>query len=180
MTAYKSTSLSIFIAAITICSLLATSADASLLYHAAKRGVSKRIAIRGFSKSAMNPNARFGPGAYFGSSAKTALSERSKAGSIAVFHKGKSFNKKVLDTRRLPYKKLEHLARLRDGRGTVKNGIVGPKLGHRLGNYASNNNKIIAYNSAKAPGGTNYFIPKNVYHSNGRLIRSTRAIDIMK
>jgi len=160
-----------------ICSLLATSAEASLLYHAAKRGVGKRIATRGFSKYAMKPTSRFGSGAYFSNSAKTALRERPKSGSFAVFRKGAGFNKKVLDTRKLPFKKLESLGKLRDGRGAVKNAVVGPNLGHRLGNYASRNNKIIAYNSAKAPGGTNYFIPKNIYNPKGRLVRPSGSID---
>lgn len=160
------------------CVVLTNVAEAGLLYHAAKRGVGNRITTSGFSKKAMNPNARFGKGPYFGNSAKTALKERPKAGSLAVFRKSEHFNRKILDTRKLPFKKLERLGRLRDGRGAVKKGIIGPKLGHRLGNYASRNNKIIAYNSVKALGGTNYFIPKNMYNPKGRLIRPVRSIDV--
>jgi hypothetical protein len=152
--------------------------EASLLFHAAKRGIAGKIARRGFSKAHMNSNARFGSGAYFGKNLQTALAERPRAGSMTVFSKGKNFNKKVLDTSSLSKDRMKDISGLKDLRGTMKKNVIGPKLGHRLGRYAARNNKVIRYGSARYKNGTNYFIPKETYNPHGRLVRPVKGFDL--
>jgi hypothetical protein len=49
-----------------------------------------------------------------------------------------------------------------DARGMVKNRIIGPELGQRIGSIASRNGKVVDFRSARVGDGTNSFIPANV------------------
>lgn len=147
-----------------------TTAEAGFLYHATKRAAAARIAKNGFTKSFMNPNARFGPKAYASSRPSTALLERPGADSMLRFRTSNNFNKHLMDTRRMRTADLKNASGLKDMRGAMKNEVICPMLGQRLGRSAEHSNKIIAYRSAKNPHVTNYALPEGVYR-NPRMIK---------
>lgn len=153
-------------------------AEARFLAHATRRALAPKIFKKGFSVSKMNPKARFGGNIYFSKNIKTALKEKPHAQSVLLFKKGRSFNNRLLDTRKMTGKRLRVISRLKDMRGTVKKGVIGPKIGHKIANFASRNNKIIAYRSARYARGTNYAIPPKVYSQNNRIVRFVRKVDV--
>jgi hypothetical protein len=149
-------------------------AEAGLLYHAAKRSTAQSIFKGGFKKSLMNRKARFGPGVYLSKTRKTALSEKPSAQSVLSFNKGKGFDRKVLDTRGMSSEQFKRKFGVKDMRGAVKKGVVGPKLAHRIGDFAGRHRKIVSYRSARDPKGTNYITPSAVYSPRSRLIATAR------
>jgi len=148
----------------------AQSAEAGFLYHATKRAAAERIARNGFTKSLMNPKARFGAKAYASSRPTTALLERPGSNAVLRFKTSKNFNKHLMDTRKMKTAELKNASGLKDMRGAVKNGVISPKLGQRLGKSAEKSNKIITYRSARNPRATNYALPEGVYR-NSRMIK---------
>jgi hypothetical protein len=97
---------------------------------------------------------------------------------MAVFRKGKNFNKRVLDTNSLSKDRMKDISGLKDLRGTMKKKVIGPKLGHRLGRYAARKNTVIRYRSARYKNGINYFIPKETYNPRGRLVHPVKGFDL--
>jgi hypothetical protein len=149
-------------------------AEAGLLYHAASRSTAQSIFKGGFNKRLMNPKARFGPGVYLSQTRNTALSERPAAQSVLSFNKGKGFDRKVLDTRRMSSRQLKEKFRVKDMRGNVKKGVIGKKLAHRIGDFASQHKKIVSYRSARDLKGTNYMMPGSLYSPRSGLIAPAR------
>lgn len=139
--------------------LIPNASAAGYVFNAAKRGFAANIAKNGFRREAMKREARFGKKAYFADTIKTARMEKPAVNSVLRFKKGKAFQKRVMDTRKMSTNEMKSVSGLKDMRGTVKHGVIGPKLGHRLGAVADREHKIINYRSAKDPRGTNYAIP---------------------
>jgi hypothetical protein len=153
-------------------------AEAGLLFHAAKRSAAQSIFKGGFRKSLMKRQARFGPGVYLSKGKSTALSERPGAQSILSFKKSKGFDRRVLDTRSLSPSQLKSKFHINDMRGSVKNGVIGPKLGNKIGSFAANSNKIVAFKSARDAKGANYLIPKKMYSAKSNLISPYKVSDV--
>jgi len=151
--------------------LIAQPSEAGFLYHATKRAAAKKIAKSGFSKSFMNPRARFGAKAYVSARPSTALLERRGANSVVRFKTSNKFKKHIMDTRKMKIKELKKASGLKDMRGSVKKRVIGPKLGKRLGIKAEKNNSVILYRSAKKPHAINYAIPKGIY-TNPKVFKS--------
>jgi len=153
-------------------------ADAGLLFHAASRRAAQSIFRGGFNKGFMQRKARFGSGAYLSKGRHTALSERPAAQSVVSFKTAKGFDRKVLDTRSMSTREMKTQFHIKDMRGAVKKDVIGPKAGHKIGAYASRNNKNIAFKSAKDPNGTNFFIPKQSYTRSSRMITPVKITNV--
>jgi hypothetical protein len=149
----------------------------SFLYHATSRAIARKIKKKGFSAAKMKARSRLGKGVYFSRTPKTAIMERQKADSLVRVSKGKSFNRKVINLRKPTPKKIKSFIKVKDLRGSTKKGVIGPKLGRKVGKSAGNKNKIIRYRSSKNPKGTNYFVPRNLYKKNPRIIRTIQIKD---
>lgn len=140
-----------------------SSAEArSFLFHATRRAAAKKIAGKGFSASRMKASARLGKGVYLTGSKRTALKEVPSADAVVRFEPSKSFKRKVIDLRNPSRERIRAIAPKTDLRGAVKKQVIGPKLGHRLGQTAGRDGKILRYRSAKDPKGSNYFIPNKL------------------
>ena len=149
-------------------------AEPGMLYHATKRSLAKRIFTRGFSTAKMSRKARFGKGAYFASSRRTALREKPGADAVAVFKDTRSLKRSTLPVNRMSKGEIKKFSGDRDLRGNIRRGVIGPKLGRRIGSRAGTQGKNIAYTSARDKKGTNIFIPSRVYKKNPRLIKPVR------
>lgn len=148
-------------------------ADA-FLFHATRRVIAKRIMKQGFSKARMRTSARFGKGVYASTKKKTALAE-GRGANTAIRLKGSKYLKRnSIDLSRPTPAKLSKVSGRQDLRGTVKKGVIGPKLGRKLGKTASRKGKIIKYRSARDPKGTNIFIPRNVYQKHPGIVKADR------
>ena len=139
--------------------------EAGFIFHATKRAVAQRLVKQGFNKALMKPNARFGAKAYASGQPKLALKERPGADAIVKYRTSGSFYKNALDTRRLSSTKIKEVAKVNDLRGQVKKGVIGSKLGQRLGRQAEKSNRVIIYRSAKDRSGTNYAVPSGIYNT---------------
>lgn len=148
-------------------------ADA-FLFHATRRAVAKRIMKQGFSKAQMRTSARFGKGVYASTKKKTALAE-GRGANTAIRLKGSKYIKRnSIDLSSPTPAKLKKVSGKQDLRGSVKKGVIGPKLGRKLGKAASEKGKVIKYRSARNPKGTNIFIPRNVYQKHPGIVRADR------
>ena len=137
-------------------------AEAGLLFHASSKAAARIITARGFSQRLMNPGSRFGKGVYFATTRKTALKERPDAKAFVVARTQRGFSSKLLDTRRMKTGVLKSISGQTDARGMVKHDVIGPKIGHRVGTYASRKGRVVEYRSARTTKGTNVFIPAKV------------------
>ena len=153
-------------------------ANAKYLVHATKRAFVPKIMKNGLSKYKMKSGARLGKGRYFGADIKTAVKEKPKADAAILFKKSRMFNKNILDTTHMSNKKLKTISGLKDMRGTVKNGVLGPKIGHKVSNYANKNRLIVKYNSARLKRGTNYTIPPKLLSEHPRIVRPVRSLKV--
>lgn len=153
-------------------------ANAKFLVHATRRAFVPKIMKSGLAKGKMKPTARIGRERYFGGNMKTALKEKPKADAAILFRKSRMFNKRVLDTTHMSNNKLRAISGLKDMRGAVKNGVPGPKIGHRIGNYANKNRLIVKYNSARNKTGINYAIPPKLLGEHPRIVRPVRSLNL--
>ena len=60
-----------------------------------------------------------------------------------------------------------------DLRGTYRNGVVGPKIGRRVGRQAGKEGKVVQYRSARN-GGSNYFVPKRLFDERPNVVRPVK------
>ena len=151
-------------------------AHAAFGYHAAQKAVVKKIAKKGFATSRMKAHARFGKGVYLSSRPATAMAEARGARGIVRFRTGKGFQKRTLDVSRPNPGRLHRMFPGKDLRGSVKKGVVGPKLGKSIGRYASRKGKVVRYRSARVPGAYNYYVPKKVYEAHPRMLRHPQVL----
>jgi hypothetical protein len=112
-----------------------------------------------------------------GNDIKTALKEKPKADTVVLFRKSKTFNRRILDTSKMSSNRLKKISRLKDMRGTMRKGVIGPKLGHKIGNYAERKNLIIKYKSARCKNCTNYAVSHNLYRQHPKIIRYVRTVN---
>ncbi len=149
-------------------------ADA-FLFHATRRAVAKRIMKQGFSKARMHTSARFGKGVYASTKKKTALAEgRGGANTVIRLKESKHLKRNSIDLSHPKQAKLKKVSGKQDLRGSVKKGVIGPKLGRKLGKAASEKGKVIKYRSARNPKSTNVFIPQNVYQKHPGIVKADR------
>lgn len=146
----------------------------NFLYHATKKTIAGKIAAKGFSSKKMNPNSRFGKGVYVSDKPGTALKESRHGETLVRGQSSKQFQKKVLDMRKPTPERIKGIFGAQDLRGKVRNGIIGPMLGRKLGSSAGKKGQVIRYNSIKDPESTNYFIPRRVLDKNPGIIRQIR------
>jgi hypothetical protein len=145
------------------------------LFHATRKAVAAKIAQGGFSVKKMQAGARFGRGVYLSGSQATARAEKSVADAMVRAQKGKGFQQRVLDLSRPNAYKLRAFSAGGDLRGAVKHNIIGPKIGHKIGHQAEKAGRIIRYQSARKPGGSNYFVPKSLYEKHPRIIHDVKV-----
>ena len=143
----------------------------SQLYHATRRALAGKIKAHGFSTAKMKPEARFGKGLYFSASPKTALAEKGSSDALLRAKGGQMFSKRTLDVAKPTPDKVRKIIRMPDLRGKLKKGLIGPKLGHRLGQYAGRKDRVLRYRSSKDPRGFNFFVPRKVVEKHPRIIK---------
>jgi len=148
-------------------------ADA-FLFHATRRVVAKRIMKQGFSKARMRTSARFGKGVYASTKKKTALAE-GRGATVIRLKESKYIKRNSIDLSHPKPAKLKKVSGKQDLRGSVKKGVIGPKLGQKLGKAASEKGKAIRYRSVRDPKGTNIFIPQNVYQKHPGIVKADRV-----
>lgn len=141
---------------------LASEAGAGALFHATRRAAARRIAAKGFSSAKMKSSARFGKGVYLSNSPKAARIEAKGADTVLRVHTKPGFDRRVVNLRNPSPSAIRSVAPNARLRGTVKKGVIGPKLGHQLGRVAGRKGQIIKYRSVKTPGRSNYVIPRGV------------------
>jgi hypothetical protein len=147
----------------------------SYLFHAAKKRVARKIRYKGFSTSKMKSRSRFGKGIYFSRTPRTALREKRGTSTVVRAEPTKRFKRNTLNLTRPSQRKIRSYVKVKDLRGSVKRNVIGPKLGRKIGRYASKKGKVIRYRSAKAPTGMNYFVPKGTYTRNKNIIKNIRV-----
>jgi len=153
-------------------------ADAKFLIHATKGRFVPGIMKNGLRSPKMNPRARIGNQGYFGNDLKTAMKEKPRADTAIFFRKSRTFNNRILDTTHMSNTRLKSFSGLRDMRGTVKKGVLGPKIGHKIGRYANKKNLIVKYKSARYRKGVNYAIPPNLYKRHPRIATPVKSVEL--
>lgn len=137
------------------------------LFHATKKAFAQKIRAKGLSPWKGKAGSRFGgSGFYAAGSAKTALKEKKGADAVIRLKTTKNFESRITNITRPNSKRIRALTNVKDMRGSVNKGIIGPKLGHKLGRQANRTGRVLRYLSAKDPGGVNYFIPRSVMKRN--------------
>jgi len=167
--------IALFLLLVSIFMTVPDGAYAKSLFHATEKAVARRIMKRGFAANRMRSTARFGRGAYLAESRALALSEKPASKAVVAFKDSKLFRQRTLNTNRLKRTQLKRFSRDYDLRGNIRKGIIGPKLGRRIGKEAGKMDKVVAYKSAKGKG-TNYFIPRKVYQRHPDILKTVRDI----
>jgi hypothetical protein len=133
----------------------------SFAYHATTKAAARHIMKKGIVPRYFHSHARFGKKFYMSSRPKTALAESGKRSKLLQIRTSKYLDRNALDLRKPGLRKLRSYIGNMDLRGTFKNGIIGPKLGHRIGKLADRHGMVIKYRSVKT-GGTNIAVPSSV------------------
>ena len=149
--------------------LLTLPCDA-FLFHATRKAAAKRIMKKGFSRAKMRSTARFGKGVYTSTKKKTALKEAGTSNAILKFNKSNYLKKNTINLTNPTPAKLRKQINTNDLRGAVKNKVIGPKLGKKLGGAAAKKGEAIRYRSAKDLKGSNVFIPEKVYKRHPKIL----------
>lgn len=151
-------------------------ADAGLLYHATKGSLMKKIATKGFSKRMMSAESRFGKKIYMGATRKTALLEKPRADTLMGFKETALLRRNTLDLRKMSLNDIKFFSGDKNLRGNIKNRIIGPNLGRKIGRSAEIQKKAVIYRSAKDHSRTNLFLPFSLYKEHPKIIRLERLI----
>jgi len=122
----------------------------------------------------MQAGARFGRGVYLSGSQATPKRRRPRR-TLWFASKEQRVQRRLLDLSHPSTNQLRAFATGRDLRGAVKHDVIGSKIGHKIGSQAGNAGRIIRYQSARTPNGSNYFIPKSLYEKHPRIIRDVKA-----
>jgi hypothetical protein len=171
-------SLSVLFTACFITAVLTEDANARFLIHATRKAFAPKIAKAGFKTARMDPTARFGRKIYFADKAKTAIKEKPSADALMRFRKSRLFEKRILDTTQFSTSRLRRISGLKDMRGTVKNSVIGPKLGHKIGDYGGKNQLIVKYRSARYKAGKDYALSPSLYGQHSRIVRPVRSTEV--
>lgn len=143
-------------------------------YHATRRAAAKSILAKGVNAGKLRPGSRFGRGLYLSRRPSTAVAEKGAGITVVRFQGSRALSKRTVDLRRPTPRILKSQLGDVDLRGTVKKGVIGPKLGRRMGRQAAKNGKAIKYRSAKT-GNSNLVIPKKVLQEKPRLVQPVNA-----
>jgi hypothetical protein len=126
----------------------------------------------------MQASSRFGKGVYASLRPLTALKERPHAEALVKMKTGNYFKAHSLDLSKPKPSQIKRITGMKDLRGAIHKGVIGPKLGHRLGRTAAREGNVIKYRSARNPGGTNVFIPRGVYKKHPRIVRPYEVTEV--
>ena len=152
---------------------------AGFLFHATRKAAAKSIMREGISPSKFRPGNRFGKGFYASKRKITALKERPKADALIRLRTSKNLKRRSINLTRPSKSLLKKLVGAKyDMRGKVKKGVIGPKLGKKLGQVADRRGKAIEFKSSKN-GWTNVFIPKSLFKKHRRIV-SPKATSVLK
>lgn len=154
-------------------------AEASFFYHAAPKAAARRILAKGIDPSKFRGSARFGKKFYASSRSATAIAEKGEKSAVLRFKAGKNLEQKALDLRNPTTSRLRSLLGKINLRGKIKNKVIGPKLGHKLGQMAEKKDKAILYRSAKT-GGTNVAIPEKTLKEHPQIARPEKMLPQLK
>jgi hypothetical protein len=136
-----------------------------MLYHATSRAVAKKLGRSGrLSMHHARKTARFGKAAYF-STSKTGA--RREVGKRAVMLKSRvrsGARSKIIDTRKMSTAQLKRYSGRTSMRGTMKRGVIGPKLGRAIGKRAGREGKALRVRPKAGKGKwSNVVVPARVY-----------------
>ena len=145
-------------------------------YHATRRAAAKNIMAQGVNPAKFRGSSRFGPGLYLSRRAGTARAEKGAGSTVLRFQGSRELERRTLDLRRPTTQTLRAHVGGMDLRGTVKKGVIGPKLGRQLGRQAAAHGQAIQFRSAKN-GGSNLVIPKGTLRQRPHLIRPVGRLE---
>jgi hypothetical protein len=154
--------------------MLPNAVNAGSVYHAASKSVVRRIITKGVNPSKFNSQARYGRMFYIAKRPSTALAEKGQRSQLIRMRSSRGLVNNSWDLRKPTPHRLRKYTGNTDLRGTVKRGIVGPKLGQKIGKLADRQKKAILYRSAKN-GGTNVAVSRSLMEKHPRLL-SQRTI----
>lgn len=148
-----------FSLALPACPLQAEAGGAVKAFHATRRSVSKKVVREGFRPSRARRGGRFGRSIYVSLSKRRAKSERGlkRPGVVRTSISRRRWDRRM-ETRSMSTEQLRKASGLRDMRGTIKSGVIGPKLGGRLRTAAARQGRIISYR----PRGSGKYARANV------------------
>ena len=149
--------------------------EASFFYHATRGTVAKRILAKGVNPAKFRGNARFGKKFYASSRPSTAVAEKGEQSAVLRFKTHKNLGQKAIDLRNPTASKLRSLLGKIKLQGKIKNKIIGPKLGHKLGQVAEKKDKVILYRSAKT-GKTNLAISEKTLKEHPQIARPEKIV----
>jgi hypothetical protein len=145
------------------------SAAPAFFYHAAPKAVARRIIAKGVNPAKFNGQSRYGRMFYGAKRPSTALAEKGQQSAVIRMKTSKQLARNSWDLRKPTPESLRKLTGNADMRGSVKRGVIGPKLGQKIGKQASKKEKAILYRSAKN-GGTNIAIPASLMAKHPRTL----------
>ncbi|NDY73838.1 hypothetical protein DO021_18905 [Desulfobacter hydrogenophilus] len=147
-----------------------SSCDA-FLFHATRKAAARKIMQKGFSKARMKSAARFGKGVYLAPKKTTARIESKTSGAVLKFKESKYLKRNTINMKNPAPAKIRKQVTYKDLRGTVKNNVIGPKLGKKMGAAAAKKGKAIKYRSVKSRNESCVFIPAGVYEKHPKIIK---------
>lgn len=156
----KAKIIAVLCAVVLICSF-PKAAFSAFLYHATTKSIARRIMAKGINPAKFNRKARFGKMFYSAKRPSTAVAEKGSKSSLIRIKTSKNLVRNSWDLRKPTPNRLRKYAGNKDLRGTVKRGVIGPKLGQKIGKMANRKKKAILYRSAKN-GGTNIAVPASM------------------
>lgn len=140
-------------------------------FHTTRKAIAKRIMTRGINPAKFSSKARFGKGFYASRKPTTALAEKGKNSAVIRVRESAYAKKNTLNIMNPSSKRLHSLVGEKvDLRGTLRNGVVGQKIGRRVGRLAGKEGTVVQYRSARN-GGSNYFVPKRLFEERPNIVR---------
>jgi hypothetical protein len=147
--------------------------NSASFFHATSKAFARRILAKGFSPRKFNSNARFGKKLYGSTRPSTARLEKGQRATLIKMKSSRNLTKNSLDLRNPKPAQLRRLTGSRDLRGTVKKGVIGPKLGQKIGRFSDRKGKAILYRSAKNRG-TNVAVPVSLMKKHPRMLHHNK------
>ena len=138
---------------------------AKAIYHGTRSAVARKVARSGrVSMKHARKSARFGKGAYFSTSKAGARREAGKRATLLRARVRSRGARRVIDTRKMSKGQLKRYSGVKDLRGTMKRGVIGPKLGRALGKRAGKDGSGLLYRPKAGKGmHANLVVPARTY-----------------
>lgn len=149
--------------------------EAGNIYHATYKATARRIVLKGIDPTKFKLKTRYGKVWYGSKRPSTALAEKGSRSSLIRMRTTKYLDKNSWDLRKPNKVNLKSYVGDMNLRGKYKNRIIGPKLGRKLGEFASQQRKAIKYTSAKN-GGTNFAVPESMLKKHPRALSHPEII----